>query len=64
MKEHLRKFKRLVEKRFHIQRMREISQIWDCDFLLEPLCYTPEEFECKKEELGIVRSALKYGIEI
>ncbi len=99
MKEHLREFKRLVEKRFHIQRMilfgsrarddwlynsdvdlilvsdnfksinflqrmREISLLWDCDLLLEPLCYTPEEFERKKEEVGIVRSALKYGIEI
>ncbi|HSD57502.1 MAG TPA: nucleotidyltransferase domain-containing protein [Methanotrichaceae archaeon] len=99
MKEHLRKFKRLVEKRFRLekmilfgsrarddwlytsdvdlilvsenfqsmnflQRMREISLLWDCDLLLEPLCYTPEEFERKKGELGIVRNALKYGIEI
>lgn len=99
VKEHLRRFKRLVEKRFHLQkmilfgsrarddwlytsdvdlilvsenfqsmnflhRMSEISQLWDCDLSLEPLCYTPEEFERKKEELGIVRSALKYGIEI
>lgn len=99
VKEHLRKFKRLVEKRFRLermilfgsrarddwlytsdvdlilvsenfqsmnflQRMREISQLWDCDLLLEPLCYTPEEFERKKNELGIVRNALEHGIEI
>ena len=38
--------------------------------LIEPpvgidlLCYTPEEFEKKKEELGIVRESLKCKVEL
>ena len=31
---------------------------------LELLCYTPEEFEAKREEYGIVRVALEEGISI
>ena len=31
---------------------------------LELLCYTPEEFERKREELGIVRVAVQEGIEL
>lgn len=31
---------------------------------LELLCYTPEEFERKREELGIVRVAVTEGIEL
>lgn len=31
---------------------------------VDVLCYTPNEFERKKEEIGIVREALRYGIEL
>jgi len=31
---------------------------------LELLCYTPEEFERKREELGIVRVAVAEGMEL
>ncbi len=31
---------------------------------LELLCYTPEEFEAKREEMGIVRVAVMEGIEL
>lgn len=31
---------------------------------LELLCYTPEEFEEKRREMGIVRVAVKEGIEL
>lgn len=31
---------------------------------LELLCYTPEEFEAKREEMGIVRVAVTEGIEL
>lgn len=31
---------------------------------IEPLCYTPEEFEKKKKQIGIVQQAVKEGIEI
>jgi len=31
-------------------------------FEIEPLCYTPEEFEMKKKQIGIVSEAVKEGI--
>lgn len=31
---------------------------------IEPICYTPEEFRQKMKEHGIVRQALKEGIEL
>lgn len=31
---------------------------------IEPLCYTPEEFEIKSKEHGIIRQAINEGIEI
>jgi len=29
---------------------------------IEPLCYTPEEFEAKKRQIGIVKEAVKEGM--
>lgn len=29
---------------------------------IEPLCYTPEEFEAKKKQIGIVSQAVREGI--
>ena len=29
---------------------------------IEPLCYTPDEFETKKNQIGIVSEAIKKGI--
>ena len=31
---------------------------------IEPLCYTPEEFETKKKQMGIVSEAVKEGIPL
>ncbi len=39
-------------------------RLWKNDFALELLCYTPEEFEERKNGLNIVSEALKTGIEI
>jgi len=39
-------------------------KLWKNDFALELLCYTPEEFEERKNGLTIVSEALKEGIEI
>lgn len=47
-----------------LDRIREISQIWEHDLSLETICYTPEEFERKKTEIGIVSNAVKYGVDI
>lgn len=38
----------------------------DCDIRLgvELLCYTPAEFQRKKQELGIVRAAVDEGVDL
>ncbi|MFQ6089639.1 MAG: nucleotidyltransferase domain-containing protein [Candidatus Methanofastidiosia archaeon] len=46
------------------ERMDKLILLWDSPLDLEVLCYTPEEFEEKKKEIGIVREALKDGIEL
>lgn len=46
------------------KRMSSIYEYWDEQYDIEPLCYTPEEFEEKKKEIGIVSKAVKEGIEI
>jgi predicted nucleotidyltransferase len=47
-----------------LDRIREIASMWDGDLSLEPICYTPDEFERKRSETGIVREAAKHGIDI
>lgn len=32
--------------------------------VVDALCYTPEEFERKKKEIGIVREAIKKGVRL
>ena len=40
--------------------MYDFWQHWPLE--IEPLCYTPEEFEAKKNQIGIVSEAIKEGI--
>lgn len=47
-----------------IKRMSSIYEYWDEPYDIEPLCYTPEEFEARIDELGIVSAAIKEGIYI
>jgi predicted nucleotidyltransferase len=47
-----------------IYRSSELYKFWTSPVDVEPLCYTPEEFERKKKQNGIVQEALKEGIEI
>ncbi len=42
--------------------MYDFWQHWPIE--IEPLCYTPEEFETKKKQLGIVSEAIKEGISL
>lgn len=50
---------------FFTKRISEIYKFWNGYPLdIEPLCYTPEEFEKKSKQIGIVQQALKEGIEI
>jgi len=46
------------------ERMDKLILLWESPLDLEALCYTPEEFEQKKKEIGIVAEAVKEGIEI
>jgi hypothetical protein len=45
---------------------RSVSVLESLDYPggLELLCYTPEEFEAKREEFGVVRVALEEGISL
>jgi len=48
---------------FFTKRISEMYKYWNHYPLeIEPLCYTPEEFNIKKKQLGIVRHAVKEGI--
>lgn len=46
------------------QRNSELVMKTNPEFNFEFLCYTPEEFEKKKGQAGIVRNAVKEGISI
>jgi predicted nucleotidyltransferase len=48
-------------------RITEVSQcldLWQGEYPIEILCYTPSEFERKKNQIGMVRDAVEYGILI
>lgn len=55
----------IVSKKFKginwLQRISNVSQFWDGMISLDPLCYTPEEFEKKSKQICIVREALVSG---
>jgi len=44
------------------KRMAEMLNYWHWSEDLEPLCYTPEEFEKKKRETVMIRYAVREGI--
>jgi len=46
------------------ERMALVSELWEAPYGLEALCYTPEEFERKSNQITIVREAVREGIEI
>lgn len=45
-------------------RLGEALEGWNADVDLEVLCYTPEEFERKNKDLGIVQQAVKEGRQL
>jgi len=45
-------------------RPSEFFDYWKLNVDLEIICYTPQEFEKKKNQIGIVQQAFKEGIEI
>ncbi len=50
---------------FFSERIAKMYDFWNHYPLeIEPLCYTPEEFKRKLKEHGIIRQAVREGIEI
>lgn len=47
-----------------LTRIRDVSVYWEGLVPLEPICYTPGEFEEKKRMIGIVSEAVKEGVEL
>jgi len=45
-------------------RIGDIIEFWSSPIDLEVICYTPEEFERKRNQIGIVKTAVEEGIEI
>lgn len=58
----------VVGRRFEhipfLDRLTMLFELWDGDFDLDILAYTPEEFEEKKTEIGVVSQAVKEGIDL
>ncbi|MEN4006817.1 MAG: nucleotidyltransferase domain-containing protein [Methanobacteriaceae archaeon] len=58
----------IVSKKFEgihfLERIQQLLEFWDLDQDVDILPYTPEEFEKKKNEIGIVNEAFKEGIII
>jgi predicted nucleotidyltransferase len=47
-----------------LKRAVTVLEMLDYPGGLELLCYTPEEFDARRQELGIVRVAIDEGIEV
>ena len=45
-----------------LRRIEWILTFWDGELRADILCYTPEEFKEKVNELGIVKKAVEEGI--
>jgi hypothetical protein len=46
------------------ERMDKLILLWESPLDLDVLCYTPEEFKMKKEEICIVKQAVEEGVVI
>jgi predicted nucleotidyltransferase len=47
-----------------LERLYMLYELWDLKQRADILAYTPEEFEQKKNEIGVVRKAVEEGIVI
>ncbi|MHA1608287.1 MAG: nucleotidyltransferase domain-containing protein [Candidatus Freyarchaeota archaeon] len=47
-----------------LERISRLLELLDEDVAVDLLPYTPEEFEKKRREIGIVRKAVEEGVEI
>ena len=58
----------IVSERFRginfVRRMEMVYELWDLDEGADIICYTPEEFEEKKKQIGLVRKAVEEGVVV
>lgn len=58
----------VVSKKFRNKRFRYrpigFYKFWNLSYPVDFLCYTPEEFDKLKNQITIVREAVKEGVEI
>jgi hypothetical protein len=47
-----------------LQRAQEVLWTLQAPFPVEVLCYTPQEYDRKRHELGIVHRAAQEGVEL
>lgn len=58
----------VVSKRFKgkglLERSPSLHMKWNLDYPVDFLCYSPEEFEQRRNQVTIVKEAVEHGIEI
>jgi predicted nucleotidyltransferase len=47
-----------------LERMRLVRALWHFPAGLDCICYTPEEFTRKMDEIGVISEAVKEGIQV
>ena len=47
-----------------LKRLELLHELWRYKYGLDIIAYSPEEFEKKKKQIGIISQAVKEGIEI
>lgn len=52
------------KKKRWLKRSPPLYLKWHLNYPVDFLCYTPEEFERKKNQAGLIKQAVKEGIEI
>jgi predicted nucleotidyltransferase len=52
------------EKTKSFKRAPKLRQKWSLEYPVDMLCYTPAEFEKRKNEPSIVREAIREGVEV
>lgn len=45
------------------ERIRAVMDLWDLEVDLQPLCYAPEEFRQKAQEISTVAEAVREGVD-
>ena len=46
------------------ERVKKVSYYWEIDYPVDFICYSPKEFNKLKNQISVVREAIKEGIEI